>query len=38
MQHLRRLILSMKHEERSGEELDLFLNSEADHSRSLSLR
>ena len=31
MQHLRRLILSVKHEERSGEELELFLNTEADH-------
>ena len=30
MQHLRRLILSVKHEERSGEELELFLNTEAD--------
>jgi chromosome segregation ATPase len=30
MQHLRRLILSIKHEEISGEELELFLNSEAD--------
>ena len=30
MQHLRRLILRIKHDERSREELDLFLNTEAD--------
>ena len=29
-QYLERLILSIKHQEMSGEELDLFLNSEAD--------
>jgi chaperonin cofactor prefoldin len=30
IQHLRRLILRIKHEEMSREEMDLFLNSEAD--------
>ena len=31
MQYLKRLILSIKHQETSGEELDLSLNSESDH-------
>ena len=36
MQYLKRLILSIKHQETSGEELDLSLNSEADNLEALS--
>ena len=36
MQYLKRLILSIKHQETSGEELDLYLNSEADNLEALS--
>ena len=36
MQYLKRLILSIKHQETSEEELDLYLNGEADHLEALS--